>query len=129
MSTSAHIGSAASKISEIVLYTAGSISFQERIFANTNCLDCVSACVRQLGILHPPSYFGIIHKRSNGESWVSPDQLMLDLPSGGKFVVVPKPSTPEEIKQAYFAKINPKPQSYEIQTVRLHFLSFCFRII
>ena len=116
VSTRAHIGAAADKISSVVVHTLGNIAFDERIFANTNCLDLISACVRKLEVLHPPSYFGMMQKTSSGESWISPDTLMTDVSKGGQLIVLPKQSTPEEIKKAYFSKINRKPESYSIET-------------
>ena len=116
VSTKAHIGSAAEKISTVVLHTAGDVSFEERIFANTNVMDLISACVRKLEILHPASYFGLIQKRANGEVWISPDVLASELGAGAQLVVVPKQSTPEDIKKAYFARVLRKPVSYTVET-------------
>lgn len=116
VSTAALIGSAASMVSSVVVSTLGNVSFEERIFANTNCLDLISACVRKLEVLHPPSWFGMIHKTSSGESWLSPDTLMHEVKGGGQFIVLPKQNTPEDIKKAYFAKINARPATYSVET-------------
>ena len=115
VSTKAHIGSAAEKVTSVTVTTLGNIAFEERVFANTNCLDLISACVRKLEVLHPPSYFGMMHKTSSGESWISPDTLMLDVARGGQLIVMPKQSTPDEIKDAYFAKINTRPAQYSVE--------------
>jgi hypothetical protein len=115
VSTKALIGSSAEKISTIILHTAGDVSFEERIFANTNVIDLISACVRKLELLHPASYFGLIQKRSNGEVWISPDVLASELGSGSHLVVVPKQSAPEDIKKAYFARVLKKPVQYSVE--------------
>ena len=115
VSTRGHIGAAAEKVSVVRIHTAGNICFEERVFANTNVLDLIAATVRKLEILHPASYFGCIQKRGDSEIWISPDVLALDLNSSDHLVVVPKQAAPEEIKKAYFAKINKRPATYTVE--------------
>jgi hypothetical protein len=116
VSTTAHVGSAATKISTLVIRTAGAVAFEERVFANTNVLDLIAACVRRLELVHPPSYFGMIQRRDKGEVWISPDVLASELGSDAHLVVVPKQAAPDDIKRAYTAKVQRQPAPYVVET-------------
>lgn len=105
VSTKAHVGSAASSVSTVTILTAGAPTFQERVTVNTSCLDLIAACVRQLGIVFPASNFGMISRAPGGDSWVPPDTLAHEIGSGVQLIVVPKESTSQEIKKAYFASL------------------------
>ncbi len=115
VSTNALIGSAAAKVSTVTIHTAGAASFEERVFANTNVLDLISACVRRLEVLHPASFFGMIQKRGTSEVWISPDVLASELSTGGQLVVVPKQAAPEDVKKAYMAKVLRQPVPYTVE--------------
>ncbi len=116
VSTAAHVGSAASKVGTLVIRTAGAVAFEERVFANTNVLDLIAACVRRLELVHPPSYFGMIQKRDKGEVWISPDVLASELGSDAQLVVVPKQAAPDDVKRAYMAKVLRQPAPYTVET-------------
>jgi hypothetical protein len=104
------------QVSTVVLRTAGAMAFEERVFASTNVLDLIAACVRRLELVHPPSYFGMIQKRDKGEVWISPDVLASELGADAHLVVVPKQSAPDDIKKAYMAKVLRQPASYTVET-------------
>jgi hypothetical protein len=105
VSVKGHIGTAAASVNSVTLHTAGTPSFQERVYVNTSCIDLVSACVKNLGILFPPSNFGMISRARDGDSWVSPDALMSEVGTGVQLIVVPREGASAEIKKAYFDAI------------------------
>lgn len=84
------------------MHTAGTPQFQERVYVNTACIDLISACVRHLGMVHPPSNFGMIARSDTGDSWVAPEKLISELPPSDQLIVVPREGCSTEIKKAYF---------------------------